>query len=105
MRTLEIGLVALADYLSVPDTGPGNWANLIDQIEKRIGDIRNPKYGFTADIIANQLALSGLAVHFRFLKDAWRNFAMHADAVYNEPQAEGCWRATRDFMTQLAAII
>ena len=43
------------------------------------------------------------AIQFRFLKNAWRNHAMHARASYDEAQARDNYGSVRGFLQQLAA--
>ncbi len=109
MRVLECGLVELARYLQVSQADePHNWGELINRIEARIRDIRNPKYNLPRDVTHKRVDLEGLAVHFRFMKDAWRNFTMHTTpmrVLYNESQAAVLHQQVRTFMNDLASVV
>ena len=99
MRVLEIGLNSLAKELSVA-LAHANWNTIIDQIEKQIRAISSVTHG--SEWKAEQKFFSEAAVHFRVLKDAWRNHAMHVRERYSEEKAEAIFRSTRDFMIHLA---
>jgi len=42
------------------------------------------------------------ATQFRFIKNAWRNHAMHARATYDETQAREIYNSVGAFLRQLA---
>jgi hypothetical protein len=51
---------------------------------------------------ADEKFYSEAIAHFRFLKDAWRNYSMHVFERYDENQAESAFNHTKAFMRQLA---
>jgi hypothetical protein len=99
MRVLEIGLGVLASSLAV-QFAHSNWGTIIDQIEKAIKEVSKKTHG--DDWKQDQKFFSEAATHFRMLKDAWRNHAMHARERYSPDQAEVIFISVRAFMQQLA---
>lgn len=98
MRILEIGLNAFAAKLDVPLDNP-NWHNVIELIEKKLKTM-GPNDG--DDWKERKTYYSDVATHFQFVKDAWRNQAMHARQVYDEGQAKDILDHVRLFMAQLS---
>jgi hypothetical protein len=100
IRVLEIGLRALAVKLKVPyDNKP--WNYVIEVADKRLRKIREQKRkpkGWKND----EKFYSEAIAHFRFIKDAWRNYSMHVYERYDEEQAESVFNHTRAFMRHLA---
>jgi hypothetical protein len=45
---------------------------------------------------------SEAATHFRFLKNGWRNHAMHARVKYTEEEADEIYRSVRALMRHLS---
>lgn len=99
MRALEIGLAVLGKQFGV-NTDHKNWHNVIDEIEKKIKAMDSQSHG--ANWKDEQAFYSAAAVHFRMLKDGWRNHAMHVREKYTEEQAEEIYRSTRAFMRHLS---
>jgi hypothetical protein len=99
MRILEVGLHSLADEMNVPFENK-NWGTIIDQVEKRIREMSSATHG--ADWKKDQQFYSEAAAHFRILKDAWRNHAMHVHERYSEERAEAIFNSVRAFMQHLA---
>jgi hypothetical protein len=99
MRVLEIGLNRLAAQFGVPFENV-NWQNVIDQIEVKIRNINSVSNG--ANWKVDEQYYSEAAAHFRFLKNAWRNHAMHVREQYDEPRAEVILNNVRAVMTHLA---
>ena len=100
MRVLEIGLRTLAVKFNVPyENKP--WNCVIEVAENRLKKIRaakrKPKNWKT-----DEKFYSEAIAHFRFLKDAWRNYSMHVFERYDENQAESAFNHTKAFMRQLA---
>lgn len=85
MRALEIGLNAMAGSLNVAVLDRDQWEVVINKCESAISQINGPHAG--ADWRKKQEFYSEAALHFRFLKNAWRNHVMHARTEYNSPQA------------------
>ncbi len=100
MRTLEIGLRVLSVALKVTfENKP--WNYVIEVAEKRLCKIRGQKRK-PRNWKANEKFYSEAIAHFRFLKDAWRNYSMHVCERYDEEQAESVFNHTKAFMRQLA---
>lgn len=99
MRVLEIGLRSLATQLGGVSAA-ANWGGMLDQIEKAIHAINSKTHG--PGWKADQQRYSEAAWHFRLLKDAWRNHAMHAHARYDEVKAREIWSSVEAFMRHLA---
>lgn len=100
MRALEIGLKAQAKELGV--TVPRDqWGHYIDQIEAKVRAISSatPK---PANWQETEQFHSEAAAHFRALKNAWRNAAMHGRGTYGEEQARTIYDNVRGFMRHLA---
>ena len=95
IRVLEVGIQAVADDLGIP--AQDNWNTLLDQIERVVPEV-TPKRNGTED----GQWFSEVAAHFRLLKDAWRNSAIHANETYSQQQAEIIFEQTRNFMNHLA---
>lgn len=97
MRVLEAGLRAMAREIGVPFDRK-NWANIIDAIESAVS--RNS----TAPGVdpKRRKVIAEAALHFRFLKDAWRNDVMHAGEVYDTGKAQSVLDHVGDFMRALA---
>jgi hypothetical protein len=99
MRVLEIGLRSLSAVMGLPMANP-NWATQLDQIEKAIRGMGAATHG--PDWKVEQQFRSEAAAHFRLLKDAWRNHAMHSHARYDVRQAMEIWQSVQAFMRHLA---
>jgi hypothetical protein len=95
MRVFEIGIQSLADELGVPFKE--NWNALLDQIERVIPTISKSAHGADAE-----QWFAEAATHFRFIKNAWRNHAMHVNERYTEDEAETILQHTKAFMQHLA---
>ncbi|MDA0256446.1 MAG: hypothetical protein O3C25_01710 [Chloroflexi bacterium] len=89
----------MARHLGV-DPERTNWHNVIDQIESAVGDIIGRTHG--PDWRDEQAFCSEAALQFRYLKDAWRNHAMHGRDAYDAERAQRIVDHTRHFMQQLA---
>lgn len=97
MRALEIGLKAIADRLGVTydrDT----WGRLLGEIEKAIPVYRRDH---PDDPISDLCAEA--AIHFRLLKDAWRDHTMHARKLYSPTKAKEILDHTIGVIEDLAA--
>lgn len=73
---------------------------MLDLIEARVKAMSSVTHG--PDWKAQQQFHSAAAVHFRMLKDAWRNYAMHLHERYDEERALEIWQSVRSFMRHLA---
>ena len=95
MRVLEAGLEALARHVGVEPTN--NWNSTLGAIEVRLREVRGNIVGREEEQWA---AESG--VHLRFIKNAWRNHAMHPHERYDEERAVQIFDNARLFMQHLA---
>lgn len=102
MRALETALRALAKRLDVRLKNP-NWENVIRDIEDAIkaayaptGKKKSPQRRKFLEFCA------GVGLHFRFLKDAWRNHTMHTRSDYDRNRADEILQHVRRVIEQLA---
>lgn len=102
MRVLEIGLTVLGKQFGV-SLEHTNWAPAIEQIESKIRDMhKDPAWKALPDCKEQQEFYAQAASHFGILKDAWRNFTMHARGKYTEDEAERIFANVKGFMQKLA---
>ena len=98
MRALELALQALARELDVPFERE-QWETLINKIEAAIKKVNGPHAG--ADWKKKQELYSEAALHFRYLKNAWRNHVMHVRYTYDNKAAKVIWQHAGDFIDDL----
>jgi uncharacterized protein YpbB len=80
-----------------------NWAPAIEQIESRIRDMhKDPVWKALPDCKEQQEFYAQAASHFGILKDAWRNYTMHARGFYTEEQAEQIFENIKVFVQKLS---
>jgi len=99
MRALEAGLNAFARQLEVP-SDRATWGPIIDRIEAAINNARQGK--LTSEQRSLLDVFADAATHFRFLKDAWRNHAMHQRQNYDRTKAGDILRHVSQFLEHLA---
>jgi hypothetical protein len=100
MRVLEIGLRALASALSVP-FGDKDWQTALNTMQKewkRLENLKRKPKGWKKD----RQFYSECFVEFGYLKDAWRNHAMHALERYDEERSKSIFNHVEAFMRHLA---
>lgn len=95
MRVLEAGLGALARHYDVP--ADSNWNQVLNQIEVKTREVGKKTHGAGAEQWAAEAA-----THLRFIKNAWRNHAMHPRQVYDEERAVAIFENSRAFMQHLS---
>ncbi len=97
MRALEPAIHSLqrAVGVSVPKE---QWDQIINQIESSIRNITKKTH--TPD---EEQWFSEAATHFRVIKNAWRNYAMHGRDTYDEERASAIYDSVRAFMRHLAS--
>jgi hypothetical protein len=103
MRTFEIGLAILGKKfgLSLANT---NWAPAIEQIESAIRNMhKEPAWRAFPDYKELQEFYAQTISHFGVIKDAWRNYTMHARGKYTEEEAKIMLLSTKKFMQKLSA--
>lgn len=96
MRVLEIGLAALAQHLGI-DAADRNWNSLLNEIEAKARTIGKGTHGADEAQWAAEAA-----THLRFIKNAWRNHAMHPLEKYDEERASAIYDNAAAFMRHLA---
>lgn len=96
MRALEPALRALQDAADV-EVPKEQWDQILNQVEAKIKTIRKRSHGKK-----DEQWFSEAAAHFRFLKDAWRNYANHLHERYDEERAEEIFNSVKGFMRHLA---
>lgn len=95
MRVLEVGLGCLAKRFGV-DSGE-NWNKILNEIEANLRGVSKKSEGAEAERWAAEAG-----THFRFIKNAFRNHAMHPNEHYDEERAVLIYDNTRSFMRHLA---
>ena len=95
MRMLEIGLQALAEHVQV--VPQANWNTTLNLIEKKLREVSKKVDGEDAEQWAAETG-----THLRFVKNAWRNQAMHPNTTYDQQRAIDIFDNARSFMQQLA---
>ena len=94
MRVAEVGVAALADHLG---TARGSsWGVTIANVQQALDQQRKAK----GDPDLKQWA-SETATYLNFVKDGFRNPAMHPDTNFDREQAISIYDNTRAFMRQL----
>jgi hypothetical protein len=105
MRVLEIGLTALGTKFGV-SLAHKNWAPAIGEIESKVREMhKDPVWKLLPDCKEQQEFYAQAASHFGILKDAWRNYTMHARGVYTDEMAEDIFNSVKGFMQKLAATL
>jgi len=102
MRVLEIGLAALGKPFGV-SLAHTNWGPALTEIESKIRNMhQDPAWKALPDCKDQQEFYAQAASHFGILKDAWRNYTMHARGKYTEDEAEQIFLNVKTFMQKLA---
>ncbi|MGX7345453.1 hypothetical protein ACWM9A_06125 [Acetobacter pasteurianus] len=96
MRVAEVGVGVLADYLGV--ARGMSWGVTIANVQQALDKERTAK----GDPELKQWA-SETAIYLVFVKDAFRNPAMHPEMTFTQDQAISIYDNTRAFMRKLAA--
>jgi hypothetical protein len=102
MCALESALHVLANELGVTFSGNldlQNWQPIIENIESEIKKLEKLPRG--RDKSDRLKFLSGVAMQFRWFKDAWRNHIMHGRDVYDEGKALSILSHVRELMQAL----
>jgi hypothetical protein len=101
MRVLEVGLIALASELHIPFPSRNDWQDVINAIEGKIKLFEKGSGELPANWREKRQFYAETAIQFTHFKDAWRNYAMHFHAVYDEGKADIIFRSVREFMQVL----
>ena len=102
MRVLEVGLRALARDLHVPWSNRNDWQDVINAIEGKIKLYEKGTGDLPADWREKRQFYADAATQFTHFKDAWRNYAMHFHAIYDDSKARTIFWSVGDFMRVLA---
>ncbi|SRR5581483_493729 len=103
MRALESALSVLGKQFGI-DLSHTNWNPTIEQIESKIREMhKDPTWKAKPDCKELQEFYAQAATHFAILKDAWRNYTMHARGKYTQDEAEQIFDTVKSFMQKLAA--
>lgn len=100
MRTLEVGLACLADALGLHLTTE-NWNTILNEVENEIRSRTKATHGDEWKDVQEPY-FAEAATHFRLVKNAWRNHAVHARVKYTDEEAEDIYQSVRAFMRHLA---
>ena len=100
MRALESGLSSLSTALGISLTRKG-WDAILNQLEKEIR-LRSTETSDAKWKNEGEQFFAQAATHFRMIKDAWRNHAMHGRDKYTEEEAEVIYGSVRSFMRHLS---
>ena len=95
MRVLEIGLQALARHVNVEPSE--NWNKTLNEIEAELRKVRGKVDGRSEEAWAAEAG-----THLRFVKNAWRNQAMHHVVMYDEQKAKAIFDNAQTFMQHIA---
>ena len=71
------------------DPARDNWQTLIEQIESSVKDLDKMPKGNSRE--HKQTFYSEIAMHLRYIKNAWRNHVMHARSIYEEKDSREIW--------------
>jgi|ERR1022692_588384 uncharacterized membrane protein required for colicin V production len=99
MRALEIPINALVKALNFTPSSP-NWEQVLNESEREIRKISPATNGPTWK--EDEQFYSEAALHFRFIKNAWRNYAVHRRDTYNDHEAWEIMTHVRSFTDHLA---
>jgi len=95
MRALEIGLNCLASWVGVDSNG--NWNKLLNEMESKLRQVSRKTHSPEDEQFAAEAV-----IHFRAIKNAWRNHSMHAREKYDEERAVVIYDQARSFMRHLS---
>jgi hypothetical protein len=100
MRVLETGLNALAKHLNVPYDSV-NWEQITNKIPGKLDELEklSPKPQNWKD---DRKFYSEVGIHFKFIKDAYRNYAMHVHDRYDDSKALAIFNHVSAFMRHVA---
>lgn len=99
MRALEFPLGAMVKALKFTPSSP-NWEQVINECEREIRKISPLTNG--PDWKQDEQFYSEAALHFRFVKNAWRNHAVHGRDTYDGRETREIMTHVRSFMDQLS---
>lgn len=102
MRTLEIGILAIARSLGIqyPTNGAErNWGVVLQKIAAAMAEKRNARswQARDEDFFSEAYAL------LNAVRNVWRNATMHVETKYTPEEAEHIFQAVQSFMKKLAS--
>ncbi len=103
MRTVEIGLCALAQERGVVLNRPieyANWEKIIEKAKESADSIAKTKVGPQRDVALSFYRTA--LVHLDYFKDDYRNHVMHTRESYDGPRTRGVLNHVREFMLGLS---
>lgn len=95
MRALEVGLAFLATHVGVEHQE--NWNTTLNAIEKKLREVSKKIDGREEEQWAAEAG-----THLRFIKNAFRNHAMHPLERYNQDRAVSIFDSTLSFLAHLS---
>ena len=100
MRALEFVLSSLSTELGM-SLSRKNWEQILNMMEKeiRLRSTKNPDEKWKNE---DERFFTQAATHFRIIKDAWRNHAMHGRDKYTEEEAGEIYGSVNSFMRHLS---
>lgn len=104
MRTMEVGIRAIARCLQIPDPvrpAERNWAILLKSI--RDDGIWRKWPSATGRASGDGAVFEALYASLDAVKNPWRNGTMHIDRTYSDDEAEHILIAVKGFMRNLAS--
>jgi hypothetical protein len=99
MRIMEAGLNVMAKSLNLEVAK--NWHRALTDIEREINFWNTTPRPFPA-WKAIEPSYAEAATHFRWVKDAWRNYTMHIVAHYSDNKTTQIFSNVSSFMSDLA---
>jgi hypothetical protein len=103
MRTIEIGIQAIARCLAIPDpTRPSerNWGNILGEIDK---ETKKRWPTVTARQSGDGAFFDRLYVSLDAVRNPVRNATMHVENKYTDDEAEHIFEMSKGFMKQLTS--
>ena len=100
MRALEVALASLANALGMTLTA-ANWNTILNDMENEIRSRTKNTHGQTWKD-RDEPFFAEAAAHMRFIKNGWRNHAMHQKRKYTVEEAEAIYDNVRSFMCHLS---
>jgi len=95
MRALEPPLAALAAHVGT--SGAANWNKSLNEIESKLRSVSKREHSENEE----QWAAEATS-HFRAIKNAWRNHAMHGRSFYDQERATEIYQSVRALMRQIS---
>jgi hypothetical protein len=106
MRTMEVGIRAVARCLSIPDplkAADKNWGSILRDVklglEERGGNTPAKTWANSTDKQFFEMAFASLDA----VRSGWRNSTMHVESKYTDEEAEHIFGAVKGFMRKLAS--